>query len=49
MRDSLHRASDWIYILLADPQRSPVSGMFEKQSGSPEHIALSISEVFTVL
>src|SRR5690348_4477735 len=31
---SLHRASDWIYIFLADPQRSPGSEMFTKQSGS---------------
>src|SRR2546421_338593 len=35
MRASLRRASDWIYIRLADSQRSPASVMFEKQSGSP--------------
>ena len=34
MRASLHTASDWIYIPLADSQRSPVSVMVEKQSGS---------------
>jgi hypothetical protein len=35
MRAPLHRASDWIYILLADWQRSPVPVMFEKRFGSP--------------
>jgi hypothetical protein len=31
----LRRASDWIYIRLADSQRSPVSVMFEKASWLP--------------
>ena len=35
MRAALYRASDWIYILLADSQRSPVCVMFEKRFGSP--------------
>src|SRR3954447_4759146 len=35
MRAPLHRASDWINILFADWQRSPVPVMFEKRFGSP--------------
>jgi hypothetical protein len=35
MRAWFHSASDWIYILLADSQRSPVVLMFEKRTGSP--------------
>jgi hypothetical protein len=35
MRLSLRRASDWIYIRLADSQRSRASGVFENQIGSP--------------
>src|SRR3954468_15252499 len=38
MRAPLHRASDWIYILLADSQRSPVSVMFDERFGSPVRI-----------
>jgi hypothetical protein len=35
MRDSFSRASNWIFICLADSQRSPAAIAFEKQSGSP--------------
>src|SRR4051812_39431272 len=35
MRAWFHRASNWIYIPLADSQHSPIVVMFEKRSGSP--------------
>ena len=41
MRASLHCASDWIYIPLADSQRSLVSVMFAKRSGPPLRLRTS--------
>jgi hypothetical protein len=40
---SLQRASDCIYILLADSRRSPVSVMFAKRSGSPTWIRTRVN------